>query len=241
MGDFWLSIVIPAYNEEKRIGDSLRKILMFLENKPFPAEFVIVDDGSTDATEQIVKQSIIGKASLKYLKSEKNMGKGHAVKQGMLASEGTFSLLTDADLSTPIEELEKFLPHMKTPNDVLIGNRKTKGAAMLKKQSFIRENMGKCFTHFTNLVLLMRQSDYTCGFKVFGAGARKRIFGAQRINRWGYDAEVLFLAKLYKLTITEIPVVWYNSEATRVNLALDTFRSIKELFEIRRNRLTGRY
>jgi dolichyl-phosphate beta-glucosyltransferase len=241
MTNIFLSIVIPAYNEEKRIGVSLVRMMDYMERKKLAYEFVIADDGCRDNTEAVVKFITGTRASLQYLKGETNRGKGNAVKRGMLASRGDFSLLTDADLSTPIEELDKFIPLMNSPTAVLLGNRKTRGANVRKHQNFIRENMGKVFTILTNVILCMWQSDFTCGFKVFGREARERIFKTATIERWGYDAELLFLAKHYGYTLTDVPVVWDNSEATKVNLVLDTMRSFKELFEIRWNWVRRRY
>ena len=236
----FLSIVIPAYNEEKRIGASLTKIMDYMEQKKLSYELVIADDGCRDNTEAVVKSIVGNRAPLQYLKGEGNKGKGNAVKRGMIASQGDFSLLTDADLSTPIDELDKFLGAMKVPSAVILGNRKTSGANVRKHQAFIRENMGKVFTLLTNAILCMWQSDFTCGFKVFGRGARERIFGAATIDRWGYDAELLFLAKHYGYRMVDVPVVWDNSEATKVNLVVDTLRTFKELFEIRWNWARGR-
>ncbi len=241
MNDIFLSIVIPAYNEEKRIGSSLVKIMDYMEQKKVAYELVIADDGSRDNTENVARSVVGSRAALQYLRAETNKGKGNAVKRGMLAAKGAFSLLTDADLSTPIDELDKFVPIMAKPDSVIIGNRKTKGANVRKHQDLIRENMGKVFTMLTNVILCMWQSDFTCGFKVFGHSARERIFKAAIIDRWGYDAELLFLARRYGYTIKEVPVVWDNSEATKVNLLLDTLRTFKELFEIRMNGLRGKY
>lgn len=237
----FLSIVIPAYNEEKRIRLSLVKIMDYLESRGLQYELVIADDGCQDNTEGVVKSVTQGRASVQYLKGEVNRGKGNAVKRGMLAARGEYALLTDADLSTPIEELDKFIPVMKSADAVLIGNRKTKGSEVRKHQNFIRENMGKVFTLLTNLSLGMWQSDFTCGFKVFGPESRKAIFSCARIDRWGYDAELLFIARRKGYALIDIPVVWDNSEATKVNLLLDTLRTFKELFLIRCNDLRGRY
>ncbi|OGJ89100.1 MAG: hypothetical protein A2268_08875 [Candidatus Raymondbacteria bacterium RifOxyA12_full_50_37] len=237
----FLSIVIPAYNEERRIGASLEAIKAYLASKAWRYEIVIADDGCSDNTEQVVRSILGANGPLIYLKGGQNQGKGNAVKRGMLASTGEFSLLTDADLSTPIEEFDKFLVHLTSADSVVTGTRKTIGANVTKHQAFIRENMGKCFTLFTNVILSLGQSDYTCGFKVFGQAARQRIFSAARIDRWGYDSEIFFLAKLFGFTVTEVPVVWANSEATRVNLLLDSARSFKELFEIRWNQAGGKY
>jgi dolichyl-phosphate beta-glucosyltransferase len=241
MSTLFLSIVIPAYNEEKRIGASLSKVMDYMERKRLAYEFVIADDGCCDNTESVVKAVIGKRAPLNYLKGVSNRGKGNAVKRGMLAAQGDFALLTDADLSTPIEELDKFLPFMNSPEAVLIGNRKTRGALVRKHQAFIRENMGKVFTLLTNVILCMWQSDFTCGFKVFGRESRQRIFQVARIKRWGYDSELLFLARRFGYLLQDVPVVWDNSEATKVNLLLDTLRSFKELFEIRWNWVRGRY
>jgi dolichyl-phosphate beta-glucosyltransferase len=241
MPDVFLSIVIPAYNEEKRIGASLEKIMNYMAGKKLSYEFVIADDGCRDNTKGAVRSVVGNKAQLQYLEGTGNKGKGNAVARGMRAARGDFALLTDADLSTPIEELDKFLPRMTSPGTVLVGNRKTRGANVRKHQNFVRENMGKVFTILTNIILCMWQSDFTCGFKVFGKAARERIFRAARINRWSYDAELLFLARRFGYVIQDVPVVWDNSEATKVNLLLDTMRSFKELFEIRWNWVIGRY
>lgn len=237
----FLSIVIPAYNEEKRIGASLEKILAYAEARAMACEIVIADDGCRDNTEKVVKEVVGTRMPLVYLKGGVNRGKGNAVKRGMQGSTGQFSLLTDADLSTPIEEFDKFIPLLTAPDAVVVGNRKTTGSNVIKRQNWLRENMGKGFTLFTNIILGMRESDFTCGFKVFGAQARERIFKSAIIDRWGYDAELLFLAKLYGYSIGNVPVIWENSEATKVNLVVDTARTFKELFEIRLNWVRGRY
>ncbi|MFH0921932.1 MAG: dolichyl-phosphate beta-glucosyltransferase [Fibrobacterota bacterium] len=231
----FLSVVIPAYNEEKRIGLTLSKVMGYAEAKGLSCEIVVADDGCRDNTEKVVRETVGTRMALQYLPGGVNRGKGHAVKRGMLAAIGDYALLTDADLSTPITELDKFLPLMNSVAAVLVGNRKTLGSSVVKHQPWLRENMGKVFTLLTNLMLGMRQSDFTCGFKVFGRVSRAEVFRRSRIERWGYDSEILFLAKRLGYNITDVPVIWENSEATKVNLVKDTLRSLKELVQIRWN------
>lgn len=236
-----MSVVIPAFNEQDHIQSTITRIASYTETLPRPCEIIVVDDGSEDHTGEKVEQISKTIPNLRYLKSEQNRGKGHAVRQGMLSSQGQFSLLSDADLSTPIEELEKFLPGMNGPKAVLIGNRKIPGAKITRHQSSLRENMGKVFTLTSNIVLGMRQSDFTCGFKVFGAEARNAIFNVQKINGWAYDAEILFLAKLFGFQIEDVPVIWENAEITKVKLLSASIFSFSDLIKIRWNSLLGRY
>ena len=241
MKKLFLSVIIPAFNEENNIQSTIAKIASYTETLPHSCEIIVVDDGSKDHTGAQVKQISKTIPNLKYLKSAQNQGKGHAVRQGMLSSQGQFSLLTDADLSTPIEELEKFLPGMKGPKAVLIGNRKIPGAKITRHQSSFRENMGKAFTLAGNLVLGMKQSDFTCGFKIFGAEARNVIFNVQKINGWAYDAEILFLAKKFGFQIEDVPVIWENSEITKVKILSASIFSFSDLLKIRWNSHSGRY
>lgn len=241
MKKLFLSVVIPAYNEGNRIRSSIEKIAAYTETLPRSCEIIVVDDGSQDHTDAEVETISKAIPNLRYHKSEQNRGKGHAVRQGMHLSQGEFSLLTDADLSTPIKELNKFLPAMNGPEAVLIGNRKIPGSEITRHQRGLRENMGKFFTLTGNIVLGMKQSDFTCGFKVFGAEARNRIFSVQKINGWAYDAEILFLAKKFGFQIEDIPIIWKNSETTKVRLLSASIFSFSDLIKIRWNSLTGKY
>jgi dolichyl-phosphate beta-glucosyltransferase len=237
----FLSVVIPAYNEGQRIRDNLLKITAYLDTLNYPAEIIVIDDGSADRTAEQVEQIKKGNPMLSLLRSESNRGKGHAVRKGMLASLGGFSLLTDADLSTPIRELDKFIPHMDSPDTVLVGNRKIAGARITRHQHIIRESMGKVFTLAGNAILGMRQGDFTCGFKIFGERARKSIFGVQKINGWAYDAEILFLARKFGFPVKDIPVVWEDYDDTKVRLMAASVASFSDLFRIRWYQITGQY
>ncbi len=236
-----LSVVIPAYNEEKRIGPAIGAVISYMRSRNLDFEFIFVDDGSTDKTVETIKNSLGGFSGFKILSHERNRGKGAAIKTGMLAADGDWVLFTDSDLSTPIEELDKFLRLAKEGYEVIAGSRKMPGAAVEKKQSFLRENLGKVFTVLSNIILGTNYSDFTCGFKLFEKSACKKIFSAQTIENWSYDSEILYLAKRYSLKFAHVPVRWINDPHTKVRLLKDIFGSLKGLFLIRLNEIRGIY
>ena len=169
------------------------------------------------------------------------MGKGFAVRKGMLASTADYSLLTDADIATPLTEINKFLPFIKAGLDVVVGTRKNGHSTVTVHQPLLRENMGKVFTALSRLVLGVNVTDFTCGFKVFKKEARTAIFKRAVINRWGYDSEILFLAHKLGYNMVERSVAWADQKNTKVKLLVDTFNSLKELLEIRLNYFSGKY
>lgn len=215
-----LSVVIPAYNEAKRLPRALT-----IAKKHPDWEFIFVNDGSTDATAELIKQT-----KFKLIGYSKNQGKGYAVKLGVKAATGAYILITDVDFSTPLTELPKLTKQIA---DIVIGSRKTPGAQITKHQPILREWLGKQFTNLTNLWLGTNVSDVTCGFKLFQAPVAKKLFGLSKIKRWGYDAEILYLAKKLKFSIAEVPVVWHNDERTKVALLPDILRSLWDLILIR--------
>ena len=226
----FLSIIVPAYNESKRIHN-LDDILRYLGKLKESWELIVVNDGSQDDTLQKL-ESFKRKSNFKVTSYVTNRGKGYAVKAGMLAASGKFRLFCDIDLSTPIEEIRKFKPFLEKA-DVVIGTRKLKGAKVILHQSFLREYLGKGFTLLSQLILNTWVSDFTCGFKCFSKAASERIFKKTRIFRWGFDSEVLFLAKKYKLMTIEVPVIWKNDPQTRVRFPRDLINSFGELILIR--------
>ncbi len=233
----FLSVIIPLYNEEKRIGN-IAHIVKYLSHKKFSWELILVDDGSLDQTAKSVRK-FIGK-NARLISYRPNRGKGHAIKQGMLAASGLYRLFLDVDLSTPIEELDHFLP--KLPKfDVLIGTRKARGAKVIVHQPWLRENLGKAFTFLSQTILSVPISDFTCGFKSFSADAAEKVFGHSRISRWGFDSEILFLCHKYSFSIKEIPVTWKDDPGTRVRVPQDIFKSLTELLTVRLNDLRGLY
>jgi len=215
-----LSVIIPVYNEAKRLPHALT-----ICGKNPGWEIIFVNDGSTDASAVIIK-----KAGYKLISYPKNQGKGYALKQGVKLATGRMILITDVDFSTPLAELNKFFP---VGADIVIGSRKTKGAQITKHQSPWREFLGRQFTNLTNLWLGTNVSDVTCGFKLFKTPVAKKLFALSKIKRWGYDAEILYLAKKLKFKIAEVPVVWHNDARTKVALLPDIFRSLVDLILIR--------
>lgn len=231
-----VSIVIPAYNEAKRISRAFSALSSFHAPKGVEIEEIIfVNDGSGDQTLKLLKQ-YKAKFPQRIITYPKNMGKGYAVRQGMLASRSEYTLFTDADISTPLSEIEKLLPFMDRGIDVIIGTRKNGHSTVTIHQSWLRENMGKVFTYISRLILGVNISDFTCGFKMFKREARQAVFTQAKINHWGYDSEILFLAQKLGFTMSEKAVIWANQKNTKVNLFLDSLRSLKELLQIRFNR-----
>ncbi len=212
-----LSIVVPAFNEERRLPESLARIADYLLKKtpPLPAEVLVVDDGSLDSTSLVAKDS--GRKlglELRTLRLVPNQGKGCAVRHGVLAARGQWILVTDADLSTPVEEWEKLFA-AKTP--VAIGSRAVDESLVKKKQGVFRRAMGKLFNRLVQLLAVPGIRDTQCGFKLFERDAARQVFQRTRINRFAYDVEALLIARRLGFTVTEIPVLWFNSEDTRVS------------------------
>ncbi|MFC1626932.1 glycosyltransferase [Patescibacteria group bacterium] len=234
-----ISVVIPLYNEELRFEKGF-KVCKGFANR-FPGwEFIFVNDGSTDKTKQLVKKAIKDKSAMRLISYEKNQGKGYALKQGVKEAVKPLILICDIDFSTPLSELTNLYPFIKKA-EVVIGSRKVQGANILKHQPKMREWLGKQFTNLSKLVLRLKVSDVTCGFKLFKKQAGKKLFGLSRIKRWGYDAEILFLAKKHKMKMVDVPVTWQNDERTKVSMVRDIIQSLIDLWLIRWNDLLGNY
>lgn len=233
-----LSIVIPAYNEEKRIKNTLYRIINYFEYKEFKYEIIVVNDGSTDNTVNIVKG--VKNKKIKVLTNNPNMGKGYAVKRGVLAAKKKHILFSDADLSTPIEEIEKFLPYLHN-YDVLIGSRNLKESDIQVKQPFIRSKLGKSFPFLVRCLLLKNIKDTQCGFKLFQKHTIKPIFEKQTLNGFSFDGEILYIAQKLNYKIKEIPITWINSLGSKVNTLKDSYKMFKDLFKIRENNKNGLY
>ena len=211
-----LSIVIPAYNEARRLPETLARLYRWLGSTTLRTEIVVVDDGSTDGTAEAARET--GGEKITLLRHEPNRGKGYAVRRGMLAATGERRLMTDADLSTPIEELPRLMRELDHGADVAIGSRAVAGARIEIHQSAYREAMGRIFNRLVRLLLLPGLKDTQCGFKLFTARAAEEAFGACRLDGFSFDVEALFVARRRGLRIAEVPVVWRNDEASRVSL-----------------------
>jgi dolichyl-phosphate beta-glucosyltransferase len=237
-----ITIVIPMYNEARRLPASLQKIEAYCSSTLQNGyEILVVDDGSKDESRQIVGDLAKQNPRLRLTGYTENRGKGFAVKTGVEEARGQYVLFTDADLSTPIEELEKFLPYLKDGTPVVIGTRRGAGSRIVKHQPLWRESMGKVFTWLSNKVLSLHASDFTCGFKAFETEHARKIFRNQQIPRWAFDSELLFLANRYGFRIVEVPVRWMDSPETKVRILRDAVSSFLALWQIRWNALRGKY
>jgi glycosyltransferase involved in cell wall biosynthesis len=236
-----LSLVIPVYNEERRISQSLNLILQFLDGQPFSWEIIVVDDGSHDRTVEIVRQFSEHREGFFIHRNGQNAGKGAAVRAGILQASGDYLLFTDADLSVPIGMISQFLSKLEEGYDLAIGSRAIPGAIIDERQPLYREFMGKVYTSLSTQILRLDLSDLTCGFKAFRRLAALDLFGRQRLANWSFDSELLFLAKKNNYRIVEIPVVWRNDRGTKVKLWRDVAGSFFGLIQIRLNQWKGLY
>jgi dolichyl-phosphate beta-glucosyltransferase len=242
-----LSVVIPAYNEESRLPRTLDSIFAYLRKKPYRAEILVVDDGSTDRTSEIVngyhqKYPHPNHPELRLVSNAGNRGKGFSVRHGMLEARGEIALFTDADLSTPIEEADKLLAILRNHEyDASIGSRAMDRSLIAVHQSAIREQAGIVFNRMVRWIMGIQFSDTQCGFKAFQRDRTRIIFAQQRVQRFGFDPEILFLAKRHGLRVMEVPVRWSHDTGTKVNVAADGIRMFLELLLIRWNAVRGRY
>ncbi len=233
-----LSIVIPAFNEAERLPHTLARVRAYLDARGRPYEIVLADDGSVDDTLARARQA--GGPTLVVTRSERNRGKGHAVRQGMLLATGLRRLMTDADLSTPIEELPRLEQALEAGHDVAIGSRAVRGARVEVRQGGFREGAGRVFNQLVRLLALPGVHDTQCGFKLFSARAASAAFERARLDGFGFDVEALFLARRAGLRIAEVPVVWRNDVATRVSL-LKGAAGFVDIARVRVNAWAGRY
>lgn len=234
----FLSVIVPVYNEEKRIKN-LIEIVSHLKKQRYSRELIVVNDGSTDQTQSIL-ESLKPKFKFRLFSYPHNFGKGYAIKTGMLKSKGKYRLFLDIDLSTPINEVDKILPYLRK-HDIVIGSRKMKTSNLIVRQPFIRELLGRMFTFLSQITLQVSIADFTCGFKCFSEEAAKQIFSRQTINRWGFDSEILFIGKNKKFSIKEIPITWKDNSLTKVKFPQDILNSLMELIKIRLNSYRGLY
>ena len=236
-----LSIIIPAYNEEARIGPTLERIGEYMLSSGMDYEIIVVDDGSTDDTRSVVSEAARRISGLRLVENRVNRGKGFSVKNGFLNSSGRLMLFSDADLSTPVEELEKFLPEMERGADIVIGSRSLRESNIIKRQPIYRVLMGKTFNKLVRLLTVGGLVDTQCGFKLFKRDTCEPIFKAQKVERFAFDVELLFLARKKGLTICELPVKWINSPQSKVHPVMDSLRMALDLLRIRLNYLIGKY
>jgi glycosyltransferase involved in cell wall biosynthesis len=236
-----LSIVIPAYNESARIEDALERVLSCVAERQWDAEVLVVDDGSKDNTAAIVEKWMVAHPRLHLIKNVGNRGKGYSVRNGLLQAAGDIVMFTDADLSSPMEEAELLITAIADGADVAIGSRWLDRTRQTIHQPLYRQFFGRCFNWITRRVMGLPFKDTQCGFKAFKREAAQVIFRLQTIERWGFDPEILFIARKLKYTIQEVPVTWGHDERSRISYLKDGMKMLEDMAVIRGNSVRGRY
>jgi len=235
------SIVIPAYNESARIPRTLESVLSCIRDRGWNAEVIVVNDGSTDATVEVVREFARSAPELRMLENPGNRGKGYSVRSGMLEARGQVVLFTDSDLSAPIEEAERLFAAIAEGADIAIGSRWLERDRQTQRQPLYRQFFGRCFNFVTRTVMGLRFVDTQCGFKAFTRAAAQTVFRLQTIERWGFDPEILFIALKRGYWVIEVPVSWAHDERSRVSYLKDGLKMLQELAIVRWNALRGRY
>lgn len=238
-----ISIVIPAYNEELRLKNTLEAVCAYLSRRPRRfAEVVVVDDGSRDGTARLAEEFAAGQPMVRLVRNPGNRGKGYSVRHGVMEARGEWILFTDADLSAPIEEMEKLTAAVEAGGaEIAIGSRAIDRSLIEVHQSWFRETAGRIFNLLLRLLTGLPFRDTQCGFKLYRADAAREIFQRQRLERFGFDAEVLFIAKKLGYRCVEVPVRWSHSEGTKVRMLKDSVDMFLDLLRVRWNDLRGRY
>ncbi|MCH7978269.1 MAG: glycosyltransferase family 2 protein [Acidobacteria bacterium] len=236
-----LSVVIPAHNESARLPATLQAVLGLLQSRSEAFEVLVVDDGSTDDTAELVQRVCRESPEVRLLRHPTNFGKGAAVRNGMLNARGEYILFTDADLSAPIAEAERLLEPLKNGYDVAFGSRGLRPEWISQRQSRIREAAGRLFNFWTRSIAGLNFRDTQCGFKAFRRQAAETIFARQRISGFGFDVEVLYLARKFGYRVLEVPVHWAHCEGSTVHMLRDSARMFMDLLRIRWNNRRGKY
>lgn len=239
--DIFLSVIIPAYNEEKRLPKTLGAIDEYLPRQSYGYEILVVNDGSTDKTTRVIQNLKSRIQNLRLVDNKENHGKGYVVRQGLLEAKGKYRLFSDADNSTSIDQVEKMLPELERGHDIVIGSRDIKGAVLEPPQPLHRRLLGEGFKLLRKIIVGPWDiQDTQCGFKMFSAGAVEDIFPRLKINRWAFDVEVLAVAKKLGYKIKEVPVTWINDPHSKVKLS-GMVKMLFEIAQVRLNFLRGLY
>lgn len=238
-----LSVVIPAYQEARAIAATLETVTRYLTDSDWSWEILVVNDGSRDATaaETVRAARTLAPRQIRLLEHPGNLGKGAAVRTGVLASTGRAVLFYDADGATPIGELAKCWLPLQQGADVVVGSRRLAGASIERSQPWIRRRLGAGYVWLTNALMGVRVSDITCGFKLLRGEAARAIFTRMRVAGWSFDAELFYLARRLGCRIVEVPVTWTHQPDTKVRLGRDVIASLVELLHIRWRALNGAY
>jgi dolichyl-phosphate beta-glucosyltransferase len=235
------SLVIPAYNEGARLGATLERVLEYVAKHGNNTEVIVVNDGSRDNTAEIVRSFAARNPALRLIDNPGNRGKGYSVRNGMLSAQGRVLIFSDADLSSPIEELPKLLEALTHGAEIAIGSRWLRAETQTQRQPLYRQLFGRIFNLMLRLTLGLQYKDTQCGFKAFTRLAAEAIFPLQRIERWGFDPEILFLARKFGFKVVEVPVAWGHSGGTRIHPLTDGSRMFVEMLRARWYDLMGKY
>ena len=234
-----LSIIIPAHNEEKRLPPTLEQVFAFLEQQNYEAEVLVIENGSTDRTYEIAQDFASQHQNLRVIRAD-GRGKGLAVQRGMLEARGQYRLMCDADLSMPVNEIAKFLSHADSGFDIAIASREAPGARRIDEPQY-RHLMGRVFNLIVRILAIPGIQDTQCGFKVFRREVARDVFRLQTIDGWGFDVEMLFIARRHGYKLIEVPITWYYRPQTKISPIRDSINMVVEVLRVRLNGWRGRY
>ncbi len=235
------AIVIPAYNERARIVPTLEAVVACVRHHGWDAEVIVVNDGSTDDTADLVRRFALTAPEVRLMENPCNRGKGYSVRSGLLHAQGEIAMFTDADLSSPIEEAERLFKAIAEGADIAIGSRWLETSRQTHRQPLYRQIFGRCFNLLTRMVMRLPYADTQCGFKAFTREAAQTVFQLMTIERWGFDPEILFIARKRHFRVKEVPVSWGHDARTRISYLRDGLQMLEELAIVRWNALLGRY
>ncbi|MFH1037173.1 MAG: dolichyl-phosphate beta-glucosyltransferase [PVC group bacterium] len=237
----YISIIIPAYNEEPRLVSTLQRMYDYLRRQPYGYELIVVSDGSRDGTVRVARQWAPADCPLEVIDRRENRGKGYTVREGAARAQGEYILFSDADLSTPIEELDNFLPLFQESFEIVIGSRSLKDSEIVIHQPFYREWMGRIFNRMVRVLAVPGIIDTQCGFKCFSRRAVEEIFPRCLVEGFAFDVEILFLARQLSLSVKELPVRWLNAPGSSISPVRDSLRMFKDICRIRVDDWKGKY
>jgi glycosyltransferase involved in cell wall biosynthesis len=236
------SIVIPAYNERLRIIATLDAVVACVRRNHWDAEVIVVNDGSSDETADLVRDFAVHAPEVRLMENPSNRGKGYSVRNGLVHAQGDIVMFTDADLSAPIDEAERLFAAVEEDGaDIAIGSRWLATSRQTHRQPLYRQFFGRCFNALTRMVMRLPYADTQCGFKAFTRDAAQTVFQLQTIERWGFDPEILFIARKRRFKVKEVPVSWAHDARTRISYLRDGLQMLKELAIVRWNAILGRY
>jgi glycosyltransferase involved in cell wall biosynthesis len=235
------SIVIPAFNEGARIPATLKEVVSCIREHGWNAEVIVVNDGSTDSTAQVVLDFALTAPEVRLVENPGNRGKGYSVRSGILQALGEVVMFTDADLSAPMDEADRLFAAIAAGADIAIGSRWLEKGRQTHRQPLYRQFFGRCFNAVTRGVMGLHFADTQCGFKAFTRAAAQTVFQLQTIERWGFDPEILFIALKCGYRVVEVPVSWAHDERTRMSYLKDGIKMLEEIATIRWNAFRGRY